>query len=145
MTWSEVRDGMRLARGTPLAATVAVAVISVLGCASGDSEDGVSPPRSVLEVRAAFEAHGISLARIGDDGGVTLLGLPDSDQLVVGVYPTAEDALADTREAGQTDTKPEVRRGDNIIFTTRNVVVIFDSTGSDYSAQTVRGVMASLE
>jgi len=125
-----------------LAVAVAVAMVWASGCASSTPEDS---PRSVLEVTTEFEAHGIRLTPIGEEEGVALLGLPDSDQLVAAVYPTTEEALDDARDQTERELEHEMKVGDNIIFMTRNVVVIYDSSVSDYPVETVRDAMANLE
>jgi hypothetical protein len=133
----------------PVSALVLATVLCgggvLLGAAcSGDSEKNTLI--SVQEARQAFHDHGIELTAAGapSEFGAALVPA-DSNQVQVVVFPSPREARARALVRTGTQDQFEVAHGTDVLFRVRNLYVVFDTSGSDYSRDAIRAALLELD
>jgi hypothetical protein len=135
-----------LGRHNAMRAALAIVAILVLAfttaCGGGTSDE---TPLTVDEVTAAFLEQGIDLETLAAsaDAG-TVLTPRGSRQVEVVVFPSPREARSIVTVRTGTSSQFEVSHGTDVLFTVRNVYVVFDTTRAEYERADVRSAVLAL-
>jgi hypothetical protein len=128
---------------TALLATALFGVLLLGSACSDDAEEGSLI--TVEDVTAAFQEHGIELTAVGEPSEFGAALTPaDSNQVQVVVYPSTREAMAIVLVRTGAKAQFEVAHGSDVLFTVRNLYVVYDTRGSDYAREAVRAAVLEL-